>query len=99
VLFAELLGAKRVVNVSNVDGVYTADPKKNKHARLIKRMTHGQLVALAVKSDSRKARENFVFDLVAAKLAARSKITVQFSSVKNLAKALLKKSFGGTTVA
>ena len=99
VLFAELVHAKRLVNVSNVDGVYTEDPRKNPRAKLIRRMTHEQLVRLAVKSDSRRARENFVFDLVAAKLAARSKITVLFVSASGLEKALAdNKNLGGTTI-
>ena len=80
VLFAEAIGADRVVNVSNVDGVYDSDPRENKRAKRFDEMTHEQLVALAVKSDDRKARANFVFDLVACKLAARSKVTCVFAS-------------------
>ena len=99
VLFAELVHAKLLVNISNVDGVYTADPRKNKRAKLIRRMTHEKLVALAAKGDSRKARENFVFDLVAAKLAARSGITVHFVSSNELENAMnQEKTLKGTIV-
>ena len=41
-------------------------------------MTHEELIALAVKSDERRAGTNFVFDLIACKLAARSKIELRF---------------------
>ncbi|MFH0836410.1 MAG: UMP kinase [Candidatus Micrarchaeota archaeon] len=83
VLFAEAICADRLVNVSNVDGIYDSDPKKNPGAKRFDEMTHEQLVELAIKSDDRRARTNFVFDLVAAKLAARSKIPLVFACKRN----------------
>lgn len=80
VLFAEAIGADRVVNVSNTDGVYDSDPKKNPGAKRFDKLSHQQLIDLAIKFDERKARTNFVFDLVACKLAARSKIRILFTS-------------------
>jgi len=100
-LFAEMAGAKRLVNVSNVDGIYDSDPRKNPYAKKFARLTHEKLVRMAAEADSRKARENFVFDLVAAKLSARSKMPLFFSSSDSraLEKALLGiKTYGGTIV-
>lgn len=100
VLYAEFLRAARVVNVSNVDGIYSADPKKNSRAKKFSRLTHEQLVALAAKFDSRKVRENFVFDLIACKLAARSKIPVYFVSAdpEEIERALFGWNVSGTLV-
>ena len=78
VLLAEAIGARKVVNASAVGGVYDSNPKTNSGAKLFARLSYDQLVALAAKSDSRKARTNFVFDLVASKLAARSRVEVEF---------------------
>ncbi len=101
VLFAELARAKRVVNVSNVDGIYAGDPAANPRSQKYARLSHEQLTSLAVKFDSRKARENFVFDLVACKLAGRSRIPVYFVSAANPAEignAIAGRSISGTVV-
>ncbi|MFH0835070.1 MAG: hypothetical protein V1881_01880, partial [Candidatus Micrarchaeota archaeon] len=61
--------------------------------------THSQLIALATKFDERKARTNFPFDLIACKLAARSKIRVDFADgreLKDVRLALAGKTTGTT---
>ncbi|MEM4254856.1 MAG: UMP kinase [Candidatus Norongarragalinales archaeon] len=100
VLFAEMLGAKRVVNVSKAAGVYDSNPSKNPKARKFSKMSHDELVGLAMRFDSRRARENFVFDVVACKLAARSKIPLYFvsSDSKELSNALEGRNTKGTVV-
>ncbi|MEK6954243.1 MAG: UMP kinase [Candidatus Micrarchaeota archaeon] len=101
VLFAEKLGARCVVNLGDTDGIYTADPKKDRNAKRLEIMTHGELVDLAVKNDSRRAGTHFVFDLVAAKLAARSNIELRFVNGKDLISlkgAISGNHFDGTRV-
>jgi len=100
VLFAEMLGARLVVNVSKAAGVYDSNPSKNPKAKKFARLSHDALVGLAMRFDSRKARENFVFDVVACKLAARSKISLSFvsSNPVELEKALEGRKFSGTIV-
>ncbi|MDP2717980.1 MAG: hypothetical protein Q8P02_04520, partial [Candidatus Micrarchaeota archaeon] len=101
VLLAEALGAKRVINVSRVDGIYDKNPKEFPDARRFDRLSHNQLVDLAVTFDQRKARTNFLFDVVAAKLAARSNIAVDFVSGLDLGQvraAIAGKGFDGTKV-
>lgn len=73
-LLAEALGARELVNATNIDGVYTKDPRKFPNATKFNRMHFDQLIALAAKQDARGARGHFVFDLLAAKLIARSSI-------------------------
>ncbi len=100
VLLAELARASRVVNASNVDGVYNKDPKL-KGARRFPRLTHEKLVALAAAQDARRAGQHFVFDLLACKLAARSRIRLDFVDGRDAAKleAVLEgRKSGGTTV-
>ncbi|MBI5225766.1 UMP kinase [Candidatus Micrarchaeota archaeon] len=101
VLIAEAIGADRVVNASRVDGIYDKNPSEFKDARRYDRLTHAELVDLAVKFDQRKARTNFVFDLVATKLAARSSIAVDFVDGRDLLQltaAIEGKAFVGTRV-
>ena len=100
VLLAELTRASRVVNASNVDGVYNKDPKL-KGARQFPRLTHEKLVQLAAAQDARRAGQHFVFDLLACKLAARSKIRIDFVDGRDAEQfelALEGKKSGGTVV-
>lgn len=101
VLLAEKLHATRLVNISNVDAIYDSNPRTNPNAKKFPKMTHEELAALANVSDTRKAGTNFVFDLLACKLAARSKLELHFVSGKNLddlKKAIDGKSHNGTVV-
>lgn len=84
VLLAEEIGAKRVVNVSNVDGVYSEDPRKSRKAKKYSRLTFKKLVSLATKADRRRAGEHFIFDLLACKLIARSGIETHFVGGRGL---------------
>lgn len=100
-LLAEAIGAKRLVNISNVDAIYESDPRKNPNAKKFKKMSYDELIALATKSDKRAPGTHFVFDMLACKLVARSKIETHFVSCKNMkdiANAIEGKEHGGTTV-
>jgi uridylate kinase len=101
VLLAEKLHAVRLVNVSNVDAIYDSNPKKNPNAKKFAKMTFEQLMKLANESDTRVAGTNFVFDLLACKLAARSKLELHFVSGKkldDLKNAIEGKPHSGTVV-
>ncbi|MEM4272680.1 MAG: UMP kinase [Candidatus Bilamarchaeaceae archaeon] len=101
VLLAEAIGAKRLINISNVDGVYDSDPAKNPQARMFKTMTHAQLLELANSSDSRAPGTNFIFDSVACRLIARSGIELHFvggKHIDDLPKAIEGKAHRGTII-
>jgi uridylate kinase len=101
VLLAECLKAKRVLNLSNIDGVYSDNPIRNPQAKKFHRMSYEQMIDLAGKNDMRKAGTHFVFDFLACKLIARSKIEAHFVHGKNLLdvrKAVEGKPHGGTVV-
>jgi uridylate kinase len=101
VLLAECLGSKRLLNLSNIDGVYSDNPVRNHNATKFSRMSFAQMIDLAGKNDMRKAGTHFVFDFLACKLIARSKIEAHFVHGKNLLdvrKAVEGKPHGGTVV-
>ncbi|MDO8554606.1 MAG: UMP kinase [Candidatus Micrarchaeota archaeon] len=100
-LLAEALHAKRLVNISNVNGIYDSNPSKNPNAKKYDKLSYDELIKLASTSDSRKAGENFVFDILACKLVSRSRIETHFVSGKNLddlKNAIEGKEHGGTVV-
>lgn len=82
-LLAEKIGAKKLVNLSNIDAIYDRPPKKP-GAKKFASMTHEQLVRLANEYDMRKAGTNFIFDNVACKIVARSKIETHFVNGRDL---------------
>lgn len=101
VLLAERLGAKRIVNLSNVSGIYDKDPSTYKDAKKFDTMTKEQLLSLAYKYDKRTAGSHFVFDLVACKLLARSDMEAHFVNGKDLdgvKRAIEGKKHEGTVV-
>jgi uridylate kinase len=101
VLLAEAIGAKRLVNVSNVTGIYDSDPRKSKKAKKFDKLSYDQLISLAMSSDKRKAGTHFVFDLLACKLIARSGIETHFVSwdnTKEISAAIEGKKHKGTVV-
>ncbi|NYZ77168.1 UMP kinase [Candidatus Micrarchaeota archaeon] len=100
-LLAEAIGAKRLVNISNVEGIFDSDPRKNPNAKKFATLSYDQLIALAAESDKRTAGTHFVFDMLACKLIARSKIETHFVSCRNMkdiAEAIEGKKHGGTVV-
>ncbi|MFH1470223.1 MAG: UMP kinase [Candidatus Micrarchaeota archaeon] len=99
-LLAELLGAGKLINISNVDGIYTSDPKKDKSAKKLQALSFQDLARLASLGDSRKPGENFVFDSFACKIIARSKIEAHFigSQISDIESAISGKGHNGSVV-
>ncbi|MBU0586014.1 UMP kinase [Candidatus Micrarchaeota archaeon] len=100
-LLAEALHAERLVNMSNVDAIYDSNPRTNPNAKKLAKMSYSDLIMLAMKGDTRKAGENFVFDSLACKIIARSKIEAHFVNgrdLENVRKAIDGKEHSGTIV-
>ncbi|HII60404.1 UMP kinase [Pyrococcus horikoshii] len=72
-LLAEFLSADLLVVITNVDGVYTEDPKKNPNAKKIPKMKAKDLVDI-VSREAGKAGVSTVIDPLAAKIIMRSGI-------------------------
>lgn len=97
---AEMVDADLIVFATNVAGVYTADPNKNKKAKLISEMCRCCLEVLASK-EKMKPAASFIIDPVAAKMLAGSKIPAVFlhgKDVANLERAISGKAFKGTVI-
>lgn len=98
-LLAEKLNAT-FVNLSNVDGIYSSDPKVNPRARLYRELSFGKLVELVSKSEQKPGQNNLL-DLVAVTILRRSRIPAFFlsaSNTENLSNAIRGKPFVGTVI-
>ena len=74
VVLAKQLGAATVVNLSNTDYVYTADPKMDKDARPLRELSWAEFFSLLPKKW--QPGMHAPFDPVASRLAAKLKLSV-----------------------
>jgi len=72
-VLAERAGADLLMNATAVDGIYTADPRKDATAEKIPFLTPDELIEI-VQTGRMDAGSNNVIDLVAAKVIQRSRI-------------------------
>ncbi len=99
-ILAEALGAKTLINFSKT-AIYDSDPTKNPNAKKYDTLSYEQLISLANKSDKRLAGTNFIFDMLACNIIARSKIHAHFidgSDEKEVINAIMGRPHGGTVV-
>ena len=87
------------INLSNVDGLYTADPKKDKKAKFISKMSWKKFEGITSKIKY-EAGQHFVLDQIAAETIMKKKIpTYIVGSLDAIDKILEgKKNFGGTLI-
>ena len=99
VRLAKVYGATTVINLSNIDYVYTKDPRKFKDAKKIEQISWKEFrIIVGNKWDPGK---NLPFDPTAAKLAEQLKLKVIIANGKNLSNLkniFLDKKFNGTTI-
>lgn len=96
---AQKIGAKKIINLSNIDYVYTKDPNKFKDAKVIKEIAWGDFRELIPKKWDPGIHSPF--DPVAAKLADAEKMEVVIMNGKKLGelqKYLEGKEFKGTRI-
>lgn len=93
-LLAESANATHVINVSTPKGLY------DESGNFVETMTIDKLIELAIKGDTRVARSNFIFDVIACKIAKRSKTELHFldKNITNIEGAILKRKHGGTVI-
>lgn len=99
VLLAREYKVKTVINLSNIDYVYTKDPKKFKEAKLIKEIDWAAFRKIV--GNRWSPGLNAPFDPVASKLAQELKLKVIIlngQKINNLEKCLDDKKFIGTTI-
>ncbi len=98
-MVARAMGADRIVNASNVDHVYTDDPRSNPAAERIDRMTVDRLGELVYKEHG--ASKSSVFDPMGVDIARESRIDILMVDGRNLdalRAAILGEPFEGTFV-
>ena len=99
VLAAKSVGAKKVINLSNIDYVYDSDPKKNPDAKKIEQISWADYRAL-IPAEWNPGL-NSPFDPIASKVAQEERIEVAIMNGKpidNLAKYLSGEKFAGTAI-
>lgn len=99
VLLAKTYGAKEVINASNINFVYTADPKKDPNAKPITKMSWPEMKKIV--GDKWNPGANLPFDPLATKEASKLKLKVSFVKGTDLVQfenILNKKEFQGTVI-
>lgn len=82
VYLARRFGAKKIINLSNIKKVYTADPKKDPNAEPIDRISWEDFRKMV--GDEWVPGKNAPFDPIASKLADESNLTVICADGRNI---------------
>jgi uridylate kinase len=99
-VLAERVRADVLINLTSVDGIYSADPKKDKNAVRYDHLTPKRLLDI-IGGFALAAGANTVIDIVAAKVTDRSGvplIVLDGRDAKNLERAVTGGKFTGTIV-
>ncbi len=99
VLLASMFSAKKIVNLTNVDYVYTKDPQKFSDAKAVKKTTWKGFKQIV--GGEWKAGMNLPFDPIAAALAEKGMMTVIIlngANLENLQNYISGKEFVGTII-
>lgn len=89
-LSAEVLGAKRAIFVKDEDGLYEDDPKKNKRAKLIERISAKELLA--------RDLPDLVVERVVIEYLARAKFCHELQIVNGLVPGMVTRALEGEDV-
>ncbi len=99
-MLAERLKVNRLINATSIDGVYTADPKKDDDAERIDLLDYDRLLDIVSKGPG-GAGPNVVFDPMAAKIIKRANIEtfiVDGRDLDELEKAIKDADFHGSKI-
>ncbi len=97
---AKYLKANLFINLTDVKGLYTKDPKKYKDAKFITKINHKDFLKMAKKIKF-KVGQHFVLDTAAAKIIDKEKtktFILKGTDLKNLKNFLDEKKFYGTEI-
>jgi len=98
VLLAKQYDAKEVLNISNIDAVYSEDPKKNPNAEKFDKLSWDEFFGII--GEEWKPGMNAPFDPIASKEAKEAGITVKIlnGELDNIKACIEEKEFSGTTI-
>lgn len=95
---ARIIGAKRFINITNVQGLFTKDPRKHKDATLVRSLSHDRFQTV-IQKHKLKPGQHFILDIHAAQICREERIQICIlTGVRNFIKALENKSFTGTVI-
>lgn len=100
-LLAVRLRAARVVNATNVAGIFSDDPRTHPRARRIERLSWEEFRGMVHRGASGAAGQEFLFDRTGAEALARARIplaVVQGRDLDNLERAIRGRVFQGSRV-
>jgi uridylate kinase len=98
-IFADLVGADMIINATNVDGVYSADPRKDPKAKKHDRVSYDDFEKIIMQNEQAPGEYRF-FDLASTRLIRSSGIKAIFingNDPEEIARAV-KGTHRGTTV-
>lgn len=95
---AETYGGEEVINLSNIDHVYSADPKKDTGAKKHESLSWDEFISIV--GDKRIPGGNWPFDPVASRYAQERGMTVKVigPDLANLRLLVKGRSFAGTVI-
>jgi uridylate kinase len=99
-ILAERWGADLLLNLTSVDGAYTADPEKDPEAKRLDHLTSSELVGL-VAPTGRSAGSHSVMDPLAAHIVHRARIPVRIlhgRDIEGIRSCMAGRRFKGTMV-
>jgi molybdenum storage protein len=89
-LVAEVFGARRMIFVKDVDGLYTSDPAKDPRARFIPRIRADELIGLDLPT--------LPIDRVVPQLIRRARLATEVQIINGLVPGNLSRALNGETV-
>jgi len=100
-LLAVRLRAARVVNATNVDGLYDRDPRAHRNAKRLERVSWDRFRTIVHAHTDGQAGQEFVFDRLGADTLGRAKIPLRIVAgrdLDNLEAAIRGRAFRGTAI-
>ena len=97
---AKRLGASTIYSIKNVDGVYTADPRKDLSAKRLEKLSWVEYLNIIGNPEKHSPGANFPIDPIASQMALDGgmRFIVIGGDLINLENCLAGKAFTGTTV-
>lgn len=97
---ANVFGVDKIIDVKNIDGVYSADPKKDPEAKFIQHLTWEEYLNVIGNPQEHAPGANYPVDPVTAKRAHELQIAYQVvgADLANLEKVVRGEEFHGTVI-
>src|SRR5260221_7686938 len=98
---AKRVGAKKVLSLKDIDGVYTADPKKDPSAKRLDKISWEEYMQIIGNPDAHKPGGNLPVDPLAAKFCMENGIgffIISGNDFENIGKLLKGENYVGTVI-